>query len=160
MATQWVKVIEVQGLTAVSVRATDILVNVLSSSVLPRATIVAIKGSVTYAPAHTAAALVNCEVHFGLIVGNSNLVAGDFPTMALDGEAGEGYMYQTHFLSKAWGDGTLPIGMAWDREILDVRSKRTLKGVGIQTLFAVTNVVSLSNNGTLKASMSILLHIP
>ena len=158
--TVWVRAVRFMGATLLGVSIADLLsTGAISEEVRARATIVAVKGTVTWHPVHLAAALVTPGVHFGLAVGKSTLDNIDFVTPMADQRVAEGYMYMRSFFSTAWGTGALPVQAKDEVAEVDVRAKRKLGGVGIQTLWAVLSVLVAGDTASVDVALSILLYV-
>ena len=131
MSTLWVHQEVAFGLTTAGLVQTDeSLSSVVDKSILSRATIVAIKGKITFQAIHVPAALVKPHAQVGLITGNVNLSSTDFPGLGLEEEA-TGYMWRGDYLGAAYGDATVPVLVQHQEEILNVKTKRKLSGVGV-----------------------------
>ncbi len=115
----------------------DLLTGHLDTLQQTERSVVAIKGWIGLAAGHTPTALDSLVLHYGFIVGPSTMVAADFPDLAADGIINPGWMYRQQIVGDVSGDGSKPVQIFNYNYEFDVRSKRSLQGVGVKTLWLV-----------------------
>ena len=158
MSTFWFHRTDVAALSSIATVIRDVFGTSIEFDILNRATIVAIKGKLIFEAVHVPASVAKVRALFGLIVGSNNLTAADMPGLVVTATS-QGWMFRTSFYGPAIGDATNPIWMTTREELLNVRSKRKLKGFGQQTLFTVTEVLTLGSLSNLHIDLSVLLHV-
>ena len=134
----WVQFSVATTINATGTTAVDLLTGHLTQLQASERTVVAIKGY-TIVQASTVASVTPdvFSVHQGFTVGSDNLVAADFPDMATDGLINPGWMHREFFRGVVTGDGTNSTQVYNFRSSLDVKSKRSLQGMGDQTLWLI-----------------------
>ena len=137
----------------------DLLTGNIEPDVLNRATIVAIKGKLHFEAIQVATGVKKVRALFGLIVGSNTLVAATMPDLILT-SVSQGWMFRTSFRGASLGDASIPTWISQSSQELNVKSKRKLKGIGQQTLFAVTKCMESSDLSNLEIDISVLLHVP
>ena len=157
--TLWVHQEKAFGMAAVNVQRDNALSSIIGQEVLSRATIVAIKGTVTFQALNSLATHIKPHAQVGLIVAEKDLAIANFPVLATE-EVSQGWMWRGDFLGSAVGDGTVPVNSWGSRVVLlDIKSKRKLSGVGSQDLYIICDVVALGNLSTINVDISVLLHL-
>ena len=120
-------------------------------------TVVAIKGSLDVTASSTSATPDTFKAIYGLTVGSDNLVAVDFPDLSVAGLINPGWMWRQSVAGVSTGDGTNRIQTFNRQYDIDVKSKRSLAGVGGQTLWLVARTVSAVDAGSAFFNGQILL---
>ena len=157
--TLWVHQEVTFGMSTVAVQRNQVLASIIGQDVLSRATIVAIKGTVTFQPLNTAATNIKPHAQVGIIVAEENLAIANFPILGTE-EVSQGWMWRGDYLGTALGDGTKVVNSWGGRtDLIDVKSKRKLSGVGKQDLHVICDVVALGNLSSLRVDISILIHL-
>lgn len=164
MSKIWVDVYCSHVLTTATVLANDLLNGVMDSSELQRATIVAIKGTLSVSSGINSATSTNTlNYAAGLIVAPTNYTTGDFPYLdsSSQGQLASGWMWRTFKFSYGpAGNGTVPLTTADHWERIDVKTKRALKGPGTNTLWWVTDAITAQTNfGSSVFAGAVLLNI-
>ena len=160
MPTIWVQFYQANSIGAVNSFATDLMVGHVDDAILARATVVAIKGHLqTRGYSISAGVPSNVEIQTGFMVAPRIYTSTDFPNMVTPGTIGPGWMWRNMMFGFVTGDGTNVVE-AFNRDVeVDVKSKRNMKGPGLNTLWLYQRVVSSPTAGTSLTSGQILLHI-
>ncbi len=153
----WVQFHQAISLTSTGVSITDLLVGHLDQLQVSERTVVAVKGHLGLNASAVGAGPDILELFAGLIVGSDSLSAADFPVMDVDGLVNPGWMWRTQVRGVVSGNGTDPIQVLTHNERIDVRSKRSLQGLGEQTLWLVTDVKDSISVGSVIYTGQILL---
>ncbi len=153
----WLQFHQSISLTAGGISAVDLLAGHMDQLQVSERTVVAIKGSISATASDVTLGTNICEFHVGLIVGNDNLSSADFPVIVTDGLINPGWMYRHQVILNAAGDGTLPIQIDRYNHEFDVKAKRSLQGLGDQTLWLITNIQDAVGVGAVVVTGQILL---
>ncbi len=135
----------------------DLLATHLDQLQISSRTVVAIKGSMGVRASTTLVSPDIFDIQAGFFVGNSNLVAADVPSLTTDGEVNPGFMWRRQVIGVTSGDATNSLQVFSDNYDFDVRSKRSLTGIGDQTLWLQVRVSAAATVGTCTISGQILL---
>ncbi len=154
----WVQVNIASAINASGTAVVDMLGSSLDSLQQSERTVVAIKGDLgIFASTTTSPTPDSFQVDVGMITGVSTLTAADFPNLSADEVVNPGWMYRKQFVGVVTGDGTRGIQTYNDNDKVDVKSKRSLAGIGIQTLWIVFRTTVAVQAGTVRFSGQILL---
>jgi len=159
MATRpvWLQFSTSVSMNSVGSTVVDLLAGHLDDLQQSSRIVVAIKGQASVEAVSNSVTPDLFEVAYGFMTGNSNLVAADFPVLTVDGVINPGWMYRYHQAGVTVGDGTSPIQTYNHVNEFDVRSKRSLQGVGLQTLWLFVRTNIAVNAGSIFFNGQILL---
>ncbi len=154
----WVQFRHSQAISATGITAVDLLGGHIDALQQSERTVVAVKGWVGIDAGTVASPTPDSfELHWGLVTGVNTLVAADFPLLDLDGSVNPGWMYREQYRGVVTGDGTQGIQVFNSNRPFDVKAKRSLAGVGIQTLFLIVDVPISVSFGTITFTGQTLL---
>ena len=121
-------------------------------------TVVAVKASLLVDASTVAGATPDSfRVNAGLTVGPSTMVAADFPDLDTDGIVAPGWMWRRTVGGVVTGDGTNSTQVFSYNGEVDASSKRSLKGIGLRTLWVVYRIPAAASAGTIRMVGQILL---
>ncbi len=153
----WLQFRSDNAITATGTAIVDLLAAHLDQLQISSRTVVAIKGSMGVQASSVSATPDSFDVQAGFFVGNNNLVAADVPVLTTDGVVNPGFMWRRQVIGVTSGDGTNRIQVFTDNYDFDVRSKRSLAGIGDQTLWLHLRTSAAALSGTMTLSGQILL---
>ena len=157
MRPVWVEVRSVASLTATGTFVTDLLATGLDDLQKSTRTIVAIKGVLAVRGAITTTVLDTLEYYAGFIVGSASLSSTDFPSLGTAGVVNPGWMWRAFVYGSVAGDGVVATQVVNQMILVDVKSKRSLAGLGDQTLHIVHRIADAVPNGNAVFSGQVLL---
>ena len=153
----WIEVRSVAALSSSGTFVTDLFLGFLDQLQLSTRTIVAVKGKLTVRGADDAAGVDTLEYYAGLITGADTLSVADFPSLGTAGVINPGWMWRDFVYASVSGDGAVAHQVVNYSVQLDVKTKRSLKGVGDQTLWMVHRVSDPIQQGSAILSAQVLL---
>jgi len=152
----WVQFDFGSSINSAGTSVVDLLTGLDSLQVGAR-TIVAIKGQAHLAVSSSSATPDTFECALGFITGVSTLTSADFPDLGSGGLVNPGWMYRHYWAGVTTGDGTNRIQTYNDAVDIDVKSKRSLAGIGRQSLWAVIRTMVAADAGTVFFNGQVLL---
>ena len=145
------------SLTATGTTIVDLLATHLDALQQSSRVIVAIKGSMGTRANTTSATVDDFETQAGFFVGANTLTAALVPVLSTDGVINPGFMWRRGVTGGVVGDGTAATQVFNENHDFDVKSKRSLTGLGDQTLWLQHRVSAAVSVGTCVIVGQILL---
>ncbi len=153
----WLQFRSTGSLTATGTTIVDLLDTHLDTLQQSSRTVVYVAGSMSVIASTTSTTPDFFELQLGLFVGANTLTSGLVPSLATDGTINPGFMWRRGLVGEPVGDGTVEIQTFVDNHDFEVKSKRSLSGLGDQTLWLQARVSAAVAAGTWTLTGQILL---